>query len=298
MKSKLSLIVMICLLIGGSANAQFFKKLKKKAENAAERTILNRTDREVSKGTDKSIDNAMEGGNKDKKTKESDDSSEAESAKANNRALSVFGGDMAGIPESYKFQYIMDMTMTSGKNEMLIKYYVQPKAGYFGFTMANDMASDSFVVYDMENEAMVSFMDTNGQKMAMRMKIPFDEKMQETIEKGNSGKNESITDANITPIKGKTILGYRCKGYQIKQEDGISKFYITDEAPVSFVGMFASMKKMQKKMDTTNIPFDENSMMMEMEYIPNKKREDKVHMICTAIKEQPYIITKADYKQM
>lgn len=298
MKSKFSLIVMICLLIGGSANAQFFKKLKKKAENAAERTILNRTDREVSKGTDKSIDNAMEGGDKDKKTKKSEEQSEAEIAKISNRALSVFGGDMASIPDSYKFQYIMDMTMTSGKNEMLINYYVQPTAGYFGFTMEmeNEMAANSFVVYDLENEAMVSFMDTNGQKMVMRMNIPFDEEMQETIK--NNGKNESIKKSNITPIEGKTVLGYRCKGYQIKQEDGISKFYITDEAPISFIGMFASIKKMQKKMDTSAIPFDENSMMMEMEYIPNKKRDDKVHMICTAIKEQPYIISKSDYKQM
>src|SRR5690606_25535797 len=100
---------------------------------------------------------------------------------------------------------------------------------------------------------------------------------------------------DITPIAGKTILGYKCKGYLVKQDEGTSKIYITNETPVSFLGMVANM---QKNMKNTNIPFDENTMLMEMEYTSNKNKKDNMHMICTKIEEQPFAIRKADYRGM
>lgn len=55
---KYLLAILACLFLGSQVQGQFLKKLKKKAEQAAERTILNRTDEEVSKGTNKGIDAA------------------------------------------------------------------------------------------------------------------------------------------------------------------------------------------------------------------------------------------------
>ncbi len=63
MKSRFQLVLICSVAISFSAEAQFFKKLAKKAEKAAERTILNRTDEEVSKGTDKAIDGIAGGEN-------------------------------------------------------------------------------------------------------------------------------------------------------------------------------------------------------------------------------------------
>ncbi|TXD83083.1 DUF4412 domain-containing protein [Subsaximicrobium wynnwilliamsii] len=290
MKSRFSVvIIMIAFLAGGSANAQFFKKLKKKAEQAAERTILNRADEEVSKGTDKTIDKAIEGdANKQK------DSSKSRDA-MNKRAMSVYGGDMNDIPETYKFQYIMDMKMTTNKDDMRINYYIQPNASYFGTAVPSGQDNNSVVVYDLAKEAMVTFIDANGQKMAMKVNMPLDEKMQESIKNGQLGQDGSAEDVEVTPLASKTILGYHCKGYQIKNEDGSTKVYITNEAPVSFVGMFANMKDMQKNMGSSAIPFDENSMMLEMEYNSSTRKKERMHMICTAIKEQSFSISKADY---
>ncbi|WP_435413655.1 DUF4412 domain-containing protein, partial [Psychroserpens mesophilus] len=69
MKTKGILILLLCFFITANSEAQLLKKLKKKAEQAAERTILNRTDKEVSKKTDKTIDGAI---NK-KENKEADE---------------------------------------------------------------------------------------------------------------------------------------------------------------------------------------------------------------------------------
>lgn len=71
MKLKHILLIVTCLAITPATQAQFLKKLKKKAENAAERTILNKTDEVVSKKTRKTIDDATT-----KKDKGAQDSNE------------------------------------------------------------------------------------------------------------------------------------------------------------------------------------------------------------------------------
>ncbi|PVW13539.1 DUF4412 domain-containing protein [Marixanthomonas spongiae] len=283
---KTLLTVFFALAICGTTNAQFFKKLKKRAENAVERTVLNKTDREVSKTTDKTIDGVIKGDGKKGKTK------------TQQNRTSLFGGGLEGLPDAYEFEYVMDMTLTSRKKEeMTLQYYIAPNTSYFGNAMPNQK-TNSVIVYDMENQAMITFMDNNGQKMAMRMDIPLEEEMQKMIEKSQNGENSAQNMANITPLPGKTILGYKCKGYLVKQEDGTAKIYITNEAPVSFVGMFANLEKMQKNMNTASIPFGKNSLMMEMEYTSNKRKRDHMHMICTSLEKKPFTIEKADYQGM
>jgi len=296
---KIFLTVFFAIAICGTSNAQFFKKLKKTAEKAVERTVLNKTDREVSKETDKTIDGVIKGdGKNNKEETKSKELTKEQKEKAEKRAMSLFGGGMEGVPDTYKFQYVMDMKMTSRQNDdMTLQYYIQPNASYFGNAMP-DSKTKSVIVYDLENQAMVTFMDNNGQKMAMKMRIPLEEKMQKMIEKTQNGENNATNTVDVTPLPSKTILGYNCKGYLVKQDEGTSKIYITDEAPVSFVGMFANMKKMQKNMNTSAIPFGKNSLMMEMDYTSNKRKRDNIHMVCTALKEQPFSINKADYSGM
>tara|TARA_A100000171_G_C2140545_1_gene155526 strand:+ start:14463 stop:14777 length:315 start_codon:yes stop_codon:yes gene_type:complete len=90
MKTKHTFLLLTLLLIGTHANAQFFKKLKKKAENAVEQTVLNKTDREVSKETDKTIDGVIKG---DKK-KEKEEPTDEEKAAAEKSVMSIFGGGL------------------------------------------------------------------------------------------------------------------------------------------------------------------------------------------------------------
>lgn len=83
MKTKHILLVIFGLLIGVNADAQILKKLKKKAEQAAERTILKKTDEVVTKKTEKTIDDAT---SKKEKNKSNDKDSDLEAA---NSALNI-----------------------------------------------------------------------------------------------------------------------------------------------------------------------------------------------------------------
>ena len=138
MKRKVVVMLMCCLAISYSGEAQFFKKLKKKAENAVERTIMNRTDEEVSKGTDNAIDSITKGGKGKKnapknigETEKNLDSTkqqnQAKEAAMQKKMAGLFGGsDLKGVPDVYEFSYKATMKISSQKDENEIQYWMEP----------------------------------------------------------------------------------------------------------------------------------------------------------------------------
>ena len=309
MKIRQFISVMTCFFILSTSQAQFLKKLKKTAENAVERTILNRTDREVSKGTDKTIDSITQGkkGNESEKYKGTTSknigeteknsgkhTSEEEKKAKEQKIMSMFGGGLEGIPETYDFTYLMEMTIESNKDKMKMPYYLKPDADYFGNSMEENPGS--FIVYDLKNKAMVTFMDNGQQKMAMKMNMKLSDKMQKKInQKLNSaeGKKEEF---QITPIEGKTILGYKCDGYQVITKEGTSKFWITDEAPVSMADVFSNQKSMPNSLQSMSLPFTNKTSILEMDFESNKKKKDNVHMLCTKLIKNQLTIVKSEYQ--
>lgn len=67
MKIRTIALTITLLFIGLVTQAQILKKIGKRVEKAAERTVLNRTDKEVSEQTDKALDTILEGKKKKKR---------------------------------------------------------------------------------------------------------------------------------------------------------------------------------------------------------------------------------------
>jgi Outer membrane protein and related peptidoglycan-associated (lipo)proteins len=65
--NKLLYCLTLFLLIGSGTQAQFLKKLAKKAEDAAQRTVERRVENETSKKTDQALDSILEPGSGEKK---------------------------------------------------------------------------------------------------------------------------------------------------------------------------------------------------------------------------------------
>lgn len=307
MKRKVATMLMCCLAITYSAEAQFFKKLKKKAENAVERTIMNRTDEEVSKGTDNAIDSITKGGKGKKNKKDApknigETEKNIDSTKQQNKAkeaakqkkmAGLFGGsDLKGVPEVYEFSYKATMKISSQKDETEIQYWMEPGQRYFG-NKYDEGQTNSITVMDMENQAMVMFNDDGERKTAM--KIPSSKKMIEKLAKKMEEKNQkAMEDIKITPIADKVILGYVCKGYQITSKDGISKVWITNETPVGYLGGIANAENLPSSI----LPLGENTMFMEMQFESAKKKKDNFSMVCTELKKESMSIVKAEYSTM
>ena len=290
---KILLTVFFAIAICGTSNAQFFKKLKKRAENAVERTVLNKTDREISKETDKTIDGVIKGDGKKDKTKSKELTDEEKQA-AEQKISSMFGGGLEGVPDSYKFSYALTYQITSNKDEIPFEYLLEPNGAYFANKMP-DSKTNSIMVYDFKKNFMVTFMDDGNQKMAMKMKMPNMKKVQQKY--GDKlFPEEGDSQAKIIPIEGKNILGYECLGYKVISEDGEGKMWFTNDAPISLNGVFANFKTLPKTGPYANMPINENSLIMEMEFQSSKKRKDNMHMICTGLKEESLVIQKNEYK--
>lgn len=315
---KRFLLLMICgLAVSYSAEAQFLKKLKKKAKEAVERTILNRTDEEVSKGTDKAIDSITQGkkGNKTTKNKttgstiggntsknigeteknlDQQKQNKAKEAAIQKKMTGMLAGasGLKGIPDVYEFSYRATMKITSQKEETEIQYWMEPGQRYFG-NKYDQGQTNSIAVMDLENQAMVMFNDDGKRKTAM--KIPSSKKMIEKLTKKMEEKNQkAMEDIKITPIADKVILGYVCKGYQITSKDGISKVWITNDTPVGYLGGIANAENLPSSI----LPLGENTMFMEMHFESAKKKKDNFSMVCIELKEEGMTIKKEEYTTM
>jgi hypothetical protein len=139
---------------------------------------------------------------------------------------------------------------------------------------------------------MVMFMENEGQKMAMKMKMPNAKKMQKKFGK-KIIPDEKEEEVDIVPIKGKTILGYECDGYQVTSKDGVGQFWVTNDAPVTINEVFANFKSLPKK--ARNYPLSVKSLVLEMNYVANRGKKDNMTMLCTQLVEITVEINKKDY---
>ncbi|GGW68631.1 hypothetical protein DFQ11_105156 [Winogradskyella epiphytica] len=149
MKTKHILFLIIGLLVGGNAEAQILKKLRKKAEQAAERTILRKTDEIVTKKTEKTIDDATSKNEKKDRTDDdqTNDVSDNSALELNTKAKQDF----------YKEDMVIELfennaksqTQYFDKDEVAVKLNQdnQPKSGYIdseGFIYAYNEAESQY----------------------------------------------------------------------------------------------------------------------------------------------------------
>ncbi len=277
-RNILSMLLITGILSMPSAEAQFLKKIKDKISEVA-----------GSKENEESNSEETESeGNPDANTPTAEEREES-----NTKMGNFFGGGMEGVPDTYKFSYALTYEMTSGKETNVLEYLLEPDAAYYGNKM-DDPRAHQIIVYDLKKNLMVTFMENDEQKMAMKMRMPNMKKAEKKF--GKKLFSEEDEDVEIIQIEGKTILGYQCSGFQVTSKDGIGKFWVTNDAPVSLNGVYANFSSLPKSAKDKALPLNEKSLVMEMVYTANKGKKDNMHMICTQLKENPLEINKKDYK--
>ena len=109
MKAKHILLLLCCLSISYTADAQLLRKIKKKAEQAAEKAVLKKTEELVTNKTEKTIDDATTGKPKEEKSKTSKDSIKrtTTSTRAPSANPIMGSGKKAAknLPETYQFNW-------------------------------------------------------------------------------------------------------------------------------------------------------------------------------------------------
>ena len=298
MKTRYILLSILYISICSTSQAQILKKLKKKAEQAAERTILNKTDEVVTETTEKTIDGATTGDKKSNENQDTNVNSTTQTGQSSqtNPAMNPMLSkrmDASKIPDAYEFdwEFKTEMVSTKGEKTQMNYFLNSSKMDYAGMEMSINESNQQGtvkIVMDSNAEAMIMFMSANGQNMAQISKTP------------ESKKKAKAEEFNYKEIGTKTILGYECFGIEVENKGTIATMYYTLDAPVSFSAFFNFAKNNAPKgFDPALIEvLKEDALLMEMHSVDKKKSDESYDLIPISLEKKTTSIKKGDYQFM
>ncbi len=264
------------LLFSTEINAQFLKKLQQKVESKMEETITDKVsdkaDRETGKAMDKMLDPEM--------------------MKNSPMALGIGAGNMDEVPDSYEFDwvYVLDMSTDKAKENFQMEYLLRKDAPYWGFKMSQ--GEGMTMVYDLQNNFTVLFMNNEGKSFATVTKMP-----KNLGEADND--EDSIPDFKIKEIPGKVILGYKCNGYVAENDEYETTMYIAPDVEVSMGKMYSTNQKFPKSYSFNwSDKALEDGLMMEMRMVDKNKSKNNMTMECVKLEKQHNKVKKSDYQNM
>lgn len=267
------MIFLLLVSLGKTANAQFLEKLGKKVEERVENTIINKTANKAEKETG----NAMDGVLEPKKKNESNSGSKPQQQSQPSQGSST----SSKLNSSYAFSYQYQLTMKTKEGNMIMDYFVEPKKEYLGARMSMS-GMEQFMIF--ENDNIHTFIEMNGMKISQT--INPNQFM------GNVGEDIDQNDYRVSEIPGKTILGYKCKGMKMENNEYEFKIYYTNDAPFSLNNTLNSNQMVPEKFKNM---MNDKTLMMEMQMVDKKNSKNNATMECTAVKENKFNFSTQGY---
>lgn len=268
------LILVLSLFLVVPAQGQFLKKLGNKISKNAERKLEQKIEGKANNQIDKSLEGIFEAPGK------------------------IFS-DAEKPSNVYEFSYLYQLTVQVEDKEesVAMDYYLQPKSDYVGMAVEQDKAK-IFMVMDHGKKAIYNFMDSDGNKMV----IPIALNLENLYDDEEDGDQPVEPEFKITDLPAKNILGYNAKGKMMESEEWTVKVYYTEEVPISMADLFNFQTKETKKQNTSafNKGFDglPNAIVLEMEGVNKKEKDENVHMVCTKLEEINHSFDASKYKSM
>lgn len=301
----LSVFVLLAVFASG-AEAQIFKKLKKKAQKALEQEAEQKVDEEMQKAADKMVDESWDA------------------------VFGNFEGDGSSpfamssnvtTEDSYDFDVIATMEIKSeksnGKSEppMYMDMHFKEDAQYTGTKFRGEQMKkaqgDFFIIYDLKNSAMIMLMENDKDKFFFaydwEQAIAAGEQAKEEMKKaGYEEEVQEMEDAdaeemeswgNYEKIGSKNIAGYNCDGYRSENQQQIVEVWVSKDADFGMQNMFqanANSKQLKGK-----LPEEYPSGMMMKMTIENLQNGEKVFMEVKDINTNADVrYAMADYPKM
>ncbi|MEP1150359.1 MAG: hypothetical protein ABJH08_01415 [Balneola sp.] len=266
-----SIFSVLILIPIESTNAQIWKRIKNKTQQKVE-------DRVADKISDKLADAVME-----KMSSKLEDSS-------NPYRGSTKISKPDNLPEEYRFdwQYQMKMTSNQSADEIMLDYRLSEEGDYFGYSTPH--SEDVFTVIDSEQEAMVSYMEEDGNSFAMSYSYPTN------LVNEEMSNYEEQDDIEVTELPDKEILGYTAKGYKIDTPDSEMIIYVTSETGVSFSGMTTMPNQGMPNYFSSNLDEMENTLMLYMKFESKSNSDHTMEMECVGLEKKKLTKVNSQYK--
>ncbi len=263
--------LMLCLLLGGTTatQAQFWKNLSKKAQEAAERTVERKVEEKSEREAEKSFDSVF------------------------NNQGKLFKGKKAAPAAMYTFTHIYSMDIVDGKRTTAVRYYLNIEQPYFGTSTVTEDGGQMVTVLDIPEQTAHTFMDMGDSKTIMSFGLDLEGEVDETMDQASM----EITITGNT----KEILGYQCEEYQVTGPDHEGTLWVTQEASVSFSDAFVNLKS-DKSQSNSGLNQAWMSMVdglvLEMTMTDTtRKKPTTIQMICTDLQESEFSIDPSQYSK-
>jgi len=285
MKTKKVLLSLLFIMgISVNSNAQFFKKLEKRAKEKIEREAERRAQRRVDRKIDKTFDGAESEIDKVGKKKKSKKNKKDKKIKLANK-----------YHFEWKYVLRMESNKTKGKGDLKMIYYLNPHTPTFATKFEMDgqqaMPRNMITIMDPTTGASVMLMEVEGNKIRQNMPS-FSSDDEDDV-----AQQQAVNNYTIVKTDTKTILDYQCQGFKITSPDGITTMYIAQNAPVSFNNTMSSDPKYKPKgFDPKWMNEFKDGLMLEMEFKSNKKEKYNVKMTCVELVEESLDINMKEYK--
>lgn len=293
-------LIVLTLIVSFSftneTNAQILKKLKKKVQQAAEQTIIDKTAEKAAQQTGKAMDSLL-------------DIDPNYQAKSQEQLINQYMQSGADIPieDVYKFNthVMMQMTVEDNKKPVTIDYsmWFSDNASYMATEMknidskkskSNSMPEGMLTIMDDKNQAMVIIMEEQKMAQIISMEKIKDIADQEKLE------NEVI-DTSIPEIKktGRTkkILEYNCEEFETVTAEGKVTLWITKDIRLFQKNMFANLNKSLGGNPFQKIPEAAKGFMMEMHF-ENTHNGERSSMYVKSISKKAKSINMKAYQSM
>lgn len=262
---KKHIVLILCIFLAGSFSAvaaqdlgRFIDKRKDAAKDAAaERTgeeadkgIKARVNKELDKifGAQEEGEEAVEASPDEEYTEEEEETYSSGSSRSSRSSdlqskaiLSAMGitTGTARVKPTYEFNGFIEMTIieyVDGKPEgepSIYKTYTNAENYDYGIEISEKGSEDNMsIVFDTENELMLTLTESDGEKNGIAMKITPEQAADiEAEAKENAAEYEETMDQykQYKTGKSKKILGYNCDEYIIEDEDEMITMWSTKD---------------------------------------------------------------------
>ena len=300
-KSKYHLIatILICVTALQPIHGQFWKKLKKKAGEAAERVVERKVEEKAEKTTEKAFDSIFNNQNEKKIFKKKSKGSESEQEQAHALMNQITEGLTSGgevkFENSYTFPFTVQMQITdySGKK---IKQ-VSMRQSYAENAMYNSQIEGSMsmpLIYDTQHETIIMLNQSHQEKSASAMSY---NKLFNFANQGES--NESIVSDLPIDFKktGKTkkMNGYTCYEYHVSQDDIKMQVWFAPEVEFNYEKYMSGFSNLFAKKGTNPTALLNNGYGFAMELMAFKNKQAISKMKVTEISNTPITINLSEY---
>lgn len=201
--------------------------------------------------------------------------------------------EAADVPDSYHFDYTVTAVSTYKRDKDEMTMYFPAEGGYFAMEQLENGQRKVFLL-DAERDVTILYSEEGKKKSAQA--IP--NMMGLAGAMANTAiEDQETVDWEVQEIRGKTILGYKCDGFQASSEEGVSETYISKDVPIDWQEAFInSMKKFVVALNGSDEEFKVDGFVLESSYKSSKKSRDDHTWTVTAFDEDQFDIINAEYE--